>query len=318
MSRMPTPGVGLIPLLVSTVVCIFLAIRSRPKKDQFVHEHVHHRGISHHHHGHGREVAAGLTRSLSSSSLESMADDIVPHDDNDDDNKTPKTGLRHPLLVFIVDTLLATADMVVLVITWIRITDYREGAYSLGQYGWSLPWPAKVSLLPMLAAYATIPLMVNFFIHTFFATRAFFRFLVKLGLPTPPEWTPVPTNCPHCGELVHSGGPTPPLHAQAPIASHHRQPKWLSAKNGPGVAKVTGNKGGHHPSSYYRDTAPLLGGPGHGAGATPEYRESAGGEYYRDEILPTIRPVNGTPAPGPEVAQVEAGQGGNGPAAPAA
>ena len=155
MSRMPAPGVGLIPLFVSTVVSIFLAIRSRPKKEQ-VHEH-HHRGISRHHHG--RQATPALSRSLSSSSLESLSDEIVP--DNNDDDKSPQTGLRHPVLVFVVDTLLATGDMVVLVITWIRITDYREGAVGYGQWGYWYPWNKKISLLPMLAAYATVPLLVN-------------------------------------------------------------------------------------------------------------------------------------------------------------
>jgi hypothetical protein len=54
-------------------------------------------------------------------------------------------SLTHSVLVFAIDAILAAALMVVLVFTWIRNSTSRRGG----------------NKMVMLAAYATIPLLVN-------------------------------------------------------------------------------------------------------------------------------------------------------------
>ena len=59
-------------------------------------------------------------------------------------------AIGHPVVVFIVDTLLAAAFMVVLVITWIR--DARSNKWD---------WRSRRHDMSMLAAYATLPLLMS-------------------------------------------------------------------------------------------------------------------------------------------------------------
>ncbi|KAK3297128.1 uncharacterized protein B0H64DRAFT_473279 [Chaetomium fimeti] len=92
----------------------------------------------------------------------------------------------HRILVFVVDVVLATGLMVVLVFTWIRT----------GRKGDRRPQ------LAMLAAYATMPLLVNFLIHSYLAARELVAGLAIPGLVEYTAWRVVPADCPHCGNRL--------------------------------------------------------------------------------------------------------------------
>ncbi|KAG4221752.1 hypothetical protein PC116_g29772 [Phytophthora cactorum] len=102
-----------------------------------------------------------------------------------------KSTSTHPILVFAVDTILAAALMVVLVFTWI---DSRRGSTNSAQSA-------------MLAAYATIPLLINFLIHLFLAVREFSRGLAIPGLTQYLAWQAVPPDCPNCGHQLRPDAP---------------------------------------------------------------------------------------------------------------
>ncbi|KXX78769.1 hypothetical protein MMYC01_204406 [Madurella mycetomatis] len=93
--------------------------------------------------------------------------------------------LTHRIVVFVADVVLAAGLMVVLVFTWI-------GARG----GWQRPE------VTMLAAYATIPLLLNFLIHLYLAAR---ELVAGLDIPRVVEWTAwraVPPDCPRCGSRL--------------------------------------------------------------------------------------------------------------------
>jgi hypothetical protein len=69
-------------------------------------------------------------------------------DPEDGDEGKPVSVLTHRILVFVVDVILAAALMVVLVFTWIRTGRARD----------------KSPQLAMLAAYSTMPLLVNLWV----------------------------------------------------------------------------------------------------------------------------------------------------------
>ncbi|GAB1314766.1 hypothetical protein MFIFM68171_04976 [Madurella fahalii] len=93
--------------------------------------------------------------------------------------------LTHRIVVFAVDVVLAAGLMVVLVFTWIG----ARGA-------WQRPE------VTMLAAYSTVPLLVNFLIHLYLAAR---ELVAGLAIPSLVEWTAwraVPPDCPRCGSRL--------------------------------------------------------------------------------------------------------------------
>ncbi|KAK8061760.1 hypothetical protein PG994_008126 [Apiospora phragmitis] len=94
-------------------------------------------------------------------------------------SKKKQAQPRNPVLTFFADVVLAAALMVVLVFTWIQTGGSAE--------------------LAMLAAYATIPLLINFFIHLYLAVREFSRGLAIPALIQYLAWQVVPGACPDCG-----------------------------------------------------------------------------------------------------------------------
>ncbi|SPQ21382.1 0b1f7687-29e2-4a4a-bbcc-3808dae77ca5 [Thermothielavioides terrestris] len=94
--------------------------------------------------------------------------------------------LTHRITVFVADVVLAAALMVVLVFTWIGTGHRRD----------------KSPELAMLAAYGTVPLLVNFLIHLFLAIREFVAGLAIPDLVEYTAWRAVPPNCPHCGRRL--------------------------------------------------------------------------------------------------------------------
>ncbi|KAI5859527.1 hypothetical protein GGS23DRAFT_600228 [Durotheca rogersii] len=123
---------------------------------------------------------------------------------------------RYPVLVFATDTTLATALMVVLVFTWLRAG--RDGA---------------TAETAMLAAYATIPLFVNFLIHLYLAVREFSRGLAIRELTAWLAWQVVDPDCPDCGRRLRPTAlPALPWYREAPVLPALPavpRPRWASA-----------------------------------------------------------------------------------------
>ncbi|CAH0056697.1 unnamed protein product [Clonostachys solani] len=102
--------------------------------------------------------------------------------DHDEDATTPRERFRiaitHPLTIFALDILLAASLMIVLVFTWTSHT--------------------RSASLSMLAAYATIPLLIGFFTHLYLASVALYEGFAILGLVQWTAWRAVPPDCPNC------------------------------------------------------------------------------------------------------------------------
>ncbi|KAI0845685.1 hypothetical protein F5Y00DRAFT_265319 [Daldinia vernicosa] len=182
-SGSPAPAVGLVPLAFSAGAGIFLNLRqSRSKQTPSEPE---------------PELEQGGTEE---SALEQEYERGPETEDTQQSREAsdaptpapaPKSTQAHPILVFAVDTILAAALMVVLVFTWIdssgSSTNSAESA--------------------MLAAYATIPLLINFLIHLFLAVREFSRGLAIPGLTQYLAWQAVPPDCPNCGHQLRPDAP---------------------------------------------------------------------------------------------------------------
>jgi hypothetical protein len=125
-SHQPCPAVGLAPLFVSSSVGLWIVVRHRKRRQHVVVEETGQTTSEQGRQGQGQGQGQGQ---------EEDADD----DDHDEDNKARASP--HRLLVFGIDVILAAALMVVLVFTWTRKSRRADMA--------------------MLAAYSTIPLMVN-------------------------------------------------------------------------------------------------------------------------------------------------------------
>lgn len=130
----------------------------------------------------------------------------VRHDDEEGSSFAAKAS--HPVLVFVCDIILATALMVVLVFTWIA--------------------PGGSPSLSMLAAYATIPLLVNLYISPAKLLELIVANAPSQYHPPPPrprgillrprhpQPRPVarlahpPPDCPHCHERLRPSFPELP------------------------------------------------------------------------------------------------------------
>ncbi|KPM40593.1 hypothetical protein AK830_g5965 [Neonectria ditissima] len=110
--------------------------------------------------------------------------------DRHDDGKGLAAKLSHPVLVFACDVILAAALMVVLVFTWIA--------------------PGGSPSLSMLAAYATIPLLVNFTVHLLLALQSFYTGLAIHGLVQWLAWRTLPPDCPNCNHRLRPPFPELP------------------------------------------------------------------------------------------------------------
>ncbi|KAK4041277.1 hypothetical protein C8A01DRAFT_14926 [Parachaetomium inaequale] len=176
------PALGLIPLFFSAGVSLFLLVRSR--RDGGKGKGMSERG--------GRADLEGLRRVATAAGVEQEEEEgqgIGPDDDDDDDEDEERDGgsvLTHRISVFVVDVVLAAGLMVVLVFTWIRT----------GQEGERRPE------LAMLAAYGTVPLLVNFLIHLYLAVCEFVAGLAIPALVEYSAWHVVSPDCPHCGNRL--------------------------------------------------------------------------------------------------------------------
>ncbi|KAI0106876.1 hypothetical protein F4814DRAFT_72499 [Daldinia grandis] len=182
-SGSPTPAVGLVPLAFSAGAGIFLNSRqSRSKQTPL-------------------ELEPDLEQGgIEESALEQEYERGPETEDTQQSREAsdeptpapaPKSTPTRPILVFAVDTILAAALMVVLVFTWI---DFSGSSSNSAESA-------------MLAAYATIPLLINFLIHLFLAVREFSRGLAIPGLTQYLAWQAVPPDCPNCGHQLRPDAP---------------------------------------------------------------------------------------------------------------
>ncbi|KAL7620168.1 hypothetical protein AAE478_009161 [Parahypoxylon ruwenzoriense] len=110
------------------------------------------------------------------------------------------TTIRHPVLVFATDTVLAAALMIVLVFTWLGNSN------------------AASAETAMLAAYATIPLLI----HLYLAVRELSRGLAIRELTTWVAWQAVPPDCPDCGRRLRpTSVPQPPWLRETTLPKFH-------------------------------------------------------------------------------------------------
>ncbi|AEO56666.1 hypothetical protein MYCTH_2078193 [Thermothelomyces thermophilus ATCC 42464] len=190
------PALGLVPLSFSAGVSLFLLLRSRRRGTGKGKRRSGERGDLE-----GLVGAADASASASAAAAaaeeegESEGEEgregavAVAHDgdvDEGGDRGDGESVLTHRILVFVVDLVLAAALLAVLVFTWIRT----------GTAGDRRPE------LAMLAAYSTMPLLVNFSIHSFLAVREFVAGLAIPSLVEYTAWRLVPPNCPHCGSRL--------------------------------------------------------------------------------------------------------------------
>ncbi|KAI1806513.1 hypothetical protein F4811DRAFT_510262 [Daldinia bambusicola] len=188
-SGSPAPAVGLVPLAFSAGAGIFINSRqSRSKQPSSEPE---------------PEPQPELERGdAGESALEQEYErgpetEDTPQSREASDAPTPAPALAskstpaHPFLVFAVDSILAAALMVVLVFTWI---DSSSGSTNSAETA-------------MLAAYATIPLLINFLIHLSLAVRELSRGLAIPRLTQYLAWQAVPPDCPNCGHQLRPDAP---------------------------------------------------------------------------------------------------------------
>ncbi|KAI1414138.1 hypothetical protein F5Y13DRAFT_22498 [Hypoxylon sp. FL1857] len=175
-SSSPAPAVGLVPLAFSAGAGVFLLSRHSARKQQLPETE---RGdVVEEEEEQEQEPEQGQAQ-------------IAPSPQELSDAPRPTATRSHPILVFAVDTILAAALMVVLVFTWI---DSSSGSTNSAESA-------------MLAAYATIPLLINFLIHLYLAVREFSRGLAIPGLTQYLAWQVVPPDCPDCGHRLRPDAP---------------------------------------------------------------------------------------------------------------
>ncbi|KAI0149665.1 hypothetical protein F4776DRAFT_602715 [Hypoxylon sp. NC0597] len=173
-SSSPAPAVGLVPLAFSAGTGVFILSRHSEKKQQLLEPE----------RGDGGEEE----EEQEPEPEEERTQEIEP---SQSDAPTPTAARSHPILVFAIDTILAAALMVVLVFTWI---DSSSGSTNSAESA-------------MLAAYATMPLLINFLIHLYLAVREFSRGLAIPGLTQYLAWQVVPPDCPDCGRRLRPDAP---------------------------------------------------------------------------------------------------------------
>ncbi|KAK4174861.1 hypothetical protein QBC36DRAFT_242427 [Triangularia setosa] len=246
------PAVGLAPLFVSACVGVFLLMQLK-KKERRQKRVVSGGGYRDHVEGHRRQHGQHGQRGR-----------ITPSDEDEDgDGEEKDSVFTHRILIFLVDAGLAAGLLVVLGLTVIEtITGkpYHHGkpAEDGGEDGEvSSPEPAprddlRRAELVMLAAYGTIPLLVNCGIHFYLAIRELIAGLAIHGLIQYTAWQVLPPDCPHCGgtlrpeatpdipwyETVSAPSITVPIVSLPEVAAPNvsipkwqwKTPAWLSRK----------------------------------------------------------------------------------------
>ncbi|KAK3953951.1 hypothetical protein QBC32DRAFT_208952 [Pseudoneurospora amorphoporcata] len=231
LSRNPIPAVGLAPMALSAGYSVLLlTYRRRSKRKQNKR-----RSIGHAEEDNDLEsVRNGDEAAISSTeprieggaeepgyaaSERSQAELTAAWEEEAEGNKTPLYA--HTIFIFFVDSILAAGVMVVLVFTWINTQKGRTGITN----------PVLGGKLAMLAAYATIPLLTNFLIHTYLALRGFAIGLALYPLIQYAAWHTLPPDCPNCrSRLRPAARPKIPWYdfVSRPSRPTLKAPKWWS------------------------------------------------------------------------------------------
>lgn len=143
----------------------------------------------------------------------SQAEQTPVWEEEAEEKKTPLYA--HTIFIFFVDSILAAGVMVVLVFTWINTQKGRTGITN----------PVLGGKLAMLAAYATIPLLANFLIHTYLALRGFAIGLALYPLIQYGAWHTLPPDCPNCSSRLR-----PATRPKIPWYDFVSRPKNLSLR----------------------------------------------------------------------------------------
>ncbi|KAK7962073.1 uncharacterized protein PG986_002898 [Apiospora aurea] len=211
-SSRPVPAVGLVPLAFSSGLSTFQLVRLRQASTRNKNKNKRTQSVVRRP-SQPQDNDAAESQPLAPQEQQQQQqgeEDGYAGDENDDVLTEP----RHPILTFFADVVLAAALMVVLVFTWIQTGGSAE--------------------LAMLAAYATIPLLVNFFIHLSLAVREFSRGLAIPALMQYLAWQVVPGSCPDCGRhLRPDTTPAMPWFAAATSTTSHPSSNSPSAPASP-------------------------------------------------------------------------------------
>ncbi|KAI1392986.1 uncharacterized protein F4822DRAFT_147544 [Hypoxylon trugodes] len=181
-SNNPAPAVGLVPLAFSAGAGIFLLSRQSRRKQQ---------AASDPERGDGAEEGQVRDQEQEQEQEQLEGQQGEPQPQEAPAAPAPTPTKSHPILVFAVDTVLSAALLVVLIFTWI---DSGSGSSNSAESA-------------MLAAYATIPLLINFLIHLYLAVRELSRGLALPGLTQYLAWQAVPPDCPDCGHRLRPDAP---------------------------------------------------------------------------------------------------------------
>jgi hypothetical protein len=134
LSCMPVPVTGLVPLFFSAGVSLFLVIRQRQKSQT----------------GGEDEEQQQVQPDPAEAGPAEASRGPTARNEVGEQQGDPYT---HPFLVFVIDTILAAALLIVLIFTWIEAPRLTRCS----------PWVSlrKITTILMLAAYGTIPLLIN-------------------------------------------------------------------------------------------------------------------------------------------------------------
>ncbi|KAK4198897.1 hypothetical protein QBC40DRAFT_204002 [Triangularia verruculosa] len=244
------PAVGLAPLFVSALVGVLILLQLKKKERR-----------------HKRAVSGGSYRDdVEGRHQQSQYGHrgVTPSDDDENEESEEKDSvLTHRILIFLVDAGLAAGLLVVLGLTVIETISgkpyHRDKPSEGGGEDGEVPTPEpelkddlRRAELVMLAAYGTIPLLVNCGIHFYMAIRELIAGLAIHGLIQYTAWQVLPPDCPHCGgrlkpdhtpdipwyETVSAPSLTVPSVALPEVAAPNvpvpkwqwKTPAWLSRK----------------------------------------------------------------------------------------
>ncbi|KAK3984761.1 hypothetical protein QBC44DRAFT_276709 [Cladorrhinum sp. PSN332] len=218
LSKSLVPAIGLVPLFISAVVGLFLISKYRAK-DRRQNQLQNTTTV---------EVVGGRGVYSDDDVLQNHPPDESAgwegnrEDEDEEDETIRESVFTHRILVFLTDAALTVGFAVVLGFTWVK-TEMMNGD----------------AILAMLAAYGTIPLLVNFLIHLYLTVREFIAGLALHGLVQYAAWHVLPPDCPDCGSRLR-----PEAHPPIPWYESVSRPKLklklnLSAPSLPTLPKAS-------------------------------------------------------------------------------
>ncbi|KAH7037041.1 uncharacterized protein B0I36DRAFT_358792 [Microdochium trichocladiopsis] len=205
-SHSPVPATGLVPLFFSSSFSLFI-LRRRARRAQAAAQNT----------SVDRERQPLLPTEEGQQVAGTDAATTTNDDEDEDAQASASNGSdihdRFPILVFLADVIFAAAILTVLVFTWLNSSQLS------GQ-------------LAMLAAYGTIPLLINVLIHLLFAVRGLSSGLALPELTRYVAWQLVPGDCPDCGHHLRpeSGPEIPWFKSISRAVNSAREREWTFPK----------------------------------------------------------------------------------------